>query len=243
MLAALSFDLDGTLVDTAGEIAEVANRTLADFGVEPWPEREIRAFIGHGARPLMLRLLAHTLLRHPELAERMPAEAVLARMDIHHADLAGQRSRPYPGAEAALQHLRAAGLKLACVTNKEGRFAQRVLEASGLATHFQVLIAGDTLPQKKPDPAVLRAAATRLGTTPGALAHVGDSGIDIRCAHAAGATAWAVSWGYDGGEPIEASGPQRLFHDFESLVEAALTAARPGRRFATSTFGDLPAWP
>lgn len=208
---AITFDLDGTLVDTAAEIAEAVNRTLLDFGLAPRPLDEITALIGHGLHPLMVRLLQRLQVERPALIGRLLADEVLPVLDRHYAMTVGTQARPYPGVPQALDALLADGMRLGCVTNKEGRHARRVLEVCGLADRLVLLIAGDTLPEKKPHASVLQHAAQRLGVTPDRLAHVGDSRTDIESACNAGVAAWAVPYGYNGGEPIEAAHPQRIF--------------------------------
>ena len=127
-----------------------------------------------------------------------------------------------------LEGLRAHGLKLACVTNKEARHTQRVLEATGLEGRFDLVIGGDTLPVKKPHGDVLRTVALRLGVTPMQhVAHVGDSSIDIACAREAGALAWAVPWGYNGGRQITDSNPDLVFDHFEQLLRHVTQAQPP----------------
>lgn len=208
---ALSFDLDGTLVDTAGEIAEAVNRTLGDFGIAARPVTEITHLIGNGLRELMLRLLARILLERPALADHLRVDEVLARLDRHYADTVGTLARPYDGVLAALDLLAAHGVRLACVTNKEGRHAQHVVQSCGLAGRIELLLAGDSLPQKKPHGSVLRHAAARLDVPPDRLAHVGDSFTDIDSARNAGVAAWAVPYGYNAGESIELGRPDLIF--------------------------------
>ncbi|MFM2057100.1 MAG: hypothetical protein RLY71_1485 [Pseudomonadota bacterium] len=222
---ALSFDLDGTLVDTADEIAEAVNRTLAEFGMPARPVAEITLLIGHGLHELMLKLLARLMLAQPALADRLRIDTVLARLDAHYADTVGTLARPYPGAVEALVALRAAGVRLACVTNKEGRHARHVLERSGLAPLIELLIAGDTLAQKKPHASVLTEVARRLNVARERLAHVGDSRVDVEAARHAGVAAWAVPYGYNAGEPVALAGPDRMFDDL-SAVAAHVLARR-----------------
>ena len=208
---AVTFDLDGTLVDTASEIAEAVNRTLFDFGLAPRPLAEITHLIGHGLHPLMTRLLQRLQAERPALIGRLLSDDVLPVLDRHYAATVGTQAQPYPGVPDALDALLADGVRLGCVTNKEGRHARRVLEACGLAGRLELLIAGDTLPEKKPHASVLQHAAQRLGVAADRLAHVGDSRTDIESACNAGAAAWAVPYGYNGGEPIEAAAPQQIF--------------------------------
>jgi phosphoglycolate phosphatase len=221
---AISFDLDGTLVDTAGEIAEAVNRTLDEFGIAPRSLDEITNRIGNGLRELMLRQLAHILLEQPALADRVHADQVLARVDVHYAALVGTRARAYPGALDALAALRRAGVRTACVTNKDGAYTHKLLAATGLQALLDVVIAGDTLAHKKPHAAVLQSAAARLKVTTERLAHVGDSRTDIEAARNAGVAAWAVPYGYNGGEPVALAQPQRLFEGLAEVAQYVLDA-------------------
>lgn len=230
---AISFDLDGTLIDTAGEIVEAVNATLVEAGLPARSSSEVVNLIGNGLRALMMNLLARILLEQPALADRLHPEVLLHRVELIYAGLAGRTAQPYPGARQALVDLRAAGIRTACVTNKDGAFTQRLLEATGLAAHLDLVLAGDSLPHKKPHPSVLRTAAQRLGVATDRLAHVGDSRTDIEAARNAGVAAWAVPYGYNGGEPVAACQPMQLFTDLAEVARHVL--AQPARR------ADLPA--
>lgn len=224
----LSFDLDGTLVDTAGEIAEAANRALADHGIAPRPPEAIGLLIGAGLHVLMRRLLAQVQEEESALGQVVSIDAVLRSVDRHYAQTAGTTARPYPGCEEALRALRAAGVRLACVTNKESHHARRVLDATGLAGHFELLIGGDTLPEKKPHPSVLRHVAQALGGTVGRMAHVGDSRVDVEAARAAGVAAWVVPYGYNAGEPIALAGPDLVFERLTDVADHVTSSAGAG---------------
>lgn len=235
MIAVMSFDLDGTLVDTGGEIAQAVNRTLADFGQPVCPQPEIEALIGAGAHALMRRVLVRV-----DPMRSMDVDTVLRRFEQHYADTAGTEAKPYPGCADTLARLRAGGVRLACVTNKEQRHAERVLDATGLRDAFEVLIGGDTLPWKKPDARVLQHVIAILGGTPARAIHVGDSSTDLVAARNAGVTDWAVPWGYNAGTPIAQDAPSRLFDSFSAIGDAVLmqpsppTAVSPPMLFPTS---------
>lgn len=218
----VSFDLDGTLVDTAAEIAEAANRALESHGVKRRPADEITLLIGAGTRELMLRLLARCFAEDPGLAQRVQPEAVLESLDIHYAAVSGSVAVPYPGCHQTLALLRASGVRLACVTNKELRHTLRVLQATGLAGAFDLIIGGDSLAEKKPHPSVLRHVAATLGASLARSAHVGDSSTDIDAARNAGVGAWAVPYGYNAGVPIEHARPDRLFQNLSEVASHVL---------------------
>lgn len=218
----ISFDLDGTLVDTAGEIADAANRALADHGIAPRPQAEITRLIGGGVRELTLKLLARCFLDDPVLAQRVRPENMLAAFDLHYAQTTGTRATPYPGCHESLARLRAAGLRLACVTNKESRHVERVLAATALERSFDLVIGGDTLPEKKPHASVLRHAAAALRVSPTRMVHLGDSAIDVEAARNAGVTGWVVPYGYNGGTPIAQAAPQRIFPDLAAVADHVL---------------------
>ncbi len=218
----VSFDLDGTLVDTAGEIAEAANRALESHGIARRPSAEITLLIGAGLHELMRRLLARCLLERPELARTVTFDAVLATLDSHCVATTGTLARPYAGCEAALTRLRLAGLKLACVTNKELRHARRVLEVTRIGGYFDLVIGGDSLAEKKPHASVLQHVAAVLGVSLLRTAHVGDSATDVAAARNAGVAAWAVPYGYNAGLPIESANPDRVFSSLSAVARHVL---------------------
>ncbi|MEO7152822.1 MAG: HAD-IA family hydrolase [Burkholderiaceae bacterium] len=218
----VSFDLDGTLVDTATEIAEAVNRTLEAHAVARRRPDEIALLIGAGAQALMRRLYARCVADDAALAQRVPLQALLDGMDHHYAAVTGLLARPYPDCLDALARLRAAGVHVACVTNKEARHAHRVLQATGLADAFGLVVGGDTLAQAKPDARVLQHVARHFGTPLDRTAHVGDSSIDVQAARNAGVHAWAVPYGYNAGVPVAQAGPDRLFDSLAAVAEHVL---------------------
>ncbi len=214
----ISFDLDGTLVDTAGEIAQAVNQALESHDIAPRSVAEITLLIGGGLRELMLKLLARCYLEQPALAQTTRPEEVLRSLDRHYAVTIGTSAAAYPGCHEALQRLRADGVRLACATNKEIAHALRVLEAAGLGDHFDLVVGGDSLPEKKPHASVLRHVAATLVTGTARMAHVGDSAVDVASARNAGVAAWAVPYGYNAGVPIADAKPDRLF---ENVLQVA----------------------
>ena len=222
----ISFDLDGTLVDTASEIAEAANRALESHGIGRRPVAEITLLIGAGTRELMLKLLARCFLEQPALVGRVRQDDVLSSMDEHYAVTTGTLAVPYPGCHEALADIKAIGVQLACVTNKESRHAQRVLEAARLHGYFDLVIGGDSLAEKKPHASVLCHVARQLGVATTRVAHVGDSSIDVQAARNAGVAAWAVPYGYNAGVPVAQAQPDRLFDSLPQVAAHVLSGHR-----------------
>lgn len=226
-LAAISFDLDGTLADTAPEIAEAVNRLLLEFRREPLSLPTIARMVGAGMEPLVARVLDHLERHSPEGTLRVPFARLMQRLRVHYDATTGRRASAFPGAAGALAGLREAGFRLACVTNKDSRYASRVLAVNGLDAYIDLLVGGDSLPVRKPDARTLQHVLDRFDLVPAQLAHVGDSVTDVECARNAGVAAWALPYGYNAGLPIRLAKPDRIFDSF-----AALGAHVLAQRFA-----------
>jgi len=213
------FDLDGTLIETAPEIADAVNDTLHELGHPAAPEQQITDWIGHGTRELLLQALAQARGSAVQ-AERQSAgfAAIEARFGQHYLLRCGSRSQLYPQVRQTLALLRAAGVRLALVTNKETRYTEAVLQAHQLSETFDRVICGDTLPVKKPNPAGIQSCLEQFGVAPERALFVGDSSIDVATARNAGLAVWVLPYGYNMGQPIEASAPDRLIDDIGALL-------------------------
>jgi phosphoglycolate phosphatase len=205
-MALVMFDLDGTLFDTAAEIAESANRTLREYGLPEVAESQVRDWIGYGTGWMMRQ--AWTSVAGAPDETRWPE--VMKKFIAHYFECAGTNSTPYPDVLESLEELRDLGVKRAIVTNKEGRFTDRLLQAHGLADAFDKVVSGDTYAVKKPDPTVIYNCMYELGVVGPESLFVGDSFIDIQTARAAGVMCWAVPYGYNMGRPIEQALPDRI---------------------------------
>lgn len=216
---AVLFDLDGTLVETAPEIADAVNDTLIALGHAPVAQQQVDDWIGHGTRELLVKALAQALdISLAAVRASASFAAIEAEFGQHYKARCGTRSHLYPKVRESLEALRAAGVKLAVVTNKEGRYTQTVLDVHGLTPLFDRVISGDTLPVKKPDPAAVDDCLQRFGVARERTLFVGDSSIDVATARNAGIAVWALPYGYNMGQPIEACGPDRVIPDLSALT-------------------------
>lgn len=218
---AVLFDLDGTLVETSPEIADATNDLLRDLGLPSVTQQQVDAWIGHGTRELLVQALAH-VRQLPQDAvradEAMPT--IAAQFDRHYHRRCGTHSRLYPQVMETLRQLRSQGTRVGVVTNKEGRHTERVLAAHGLPALLDAVISGDSLPTKKPDPAGILQCLQQWGVAPARALFVGDSRIDIATARNAGVAVWALPYGYNMGEPVVQSQPDRMIDDISALVTA-----------------------
>lgn len=214
--AAVLFDLDGTLVDSVPDIAVAVDAMLAALGRAPAGEQRVRFWVGNGGRMLVRRALAGDVAGVADDDPQLPA--ALELFFAHYGRSNGAASRLYPGVADALAALSARGLPMAVITNKPHRFIEPLFTALGINHHFRLLLGGDSLPVKKPDPAPLLLACARLGVAPPAALMVGDSRNDIEAARAAGCPVVAVDYGYNYGRPIAAEHPDRVIADLRELL-------------------------
>ncbi|QPF76069.1 HAD-IIIA family hydrolase [Roseateles sp. DAIF2] len=223
-IQAAALDLDGTLADTMGEISAALADLAQDLALPAWERDRVQAHTGQGSAHLIAQWLA--------AAGRPAAEApaLVARFQLHYRQRAAG-SALYPEVRAGLARLAAAGLPLVCTTNKLQAQAEALLRAQGIAERFVAVIGADTAGARKPDPAMLRQAAARLGLAPQDLTLVGDSGNDVRAARAAGCPVICLTRGYGRREELLAlqaePAPPRLHlvADFAAAVDLLLAPA------------------
>ena len=218
MTRAVLVDLDGTMIDTAPDIAAAANATLAGLGLEPLETARVRSFIGEGIAVLVRRSLA-ARMSAGEVEKKLPR--ALDEFERHYVATNGRYSSVYPGVMEGLREMRRLELKTGCVTNKVLRFAEPLLARFSLLEMFDTLIGGDSMPARKPDPEPVLDACRRLGTAPADTVLIGDSAHDARAARAAGASFVAVPYGYGSREELAGAA------SVTSLLEAVKASSRP----------------
>lgn len=226
-IEAAVIDLDGTMVDTADDFTASLNGMLAELGARPVSREEVVGYVGKGSEHLVNSVLSARFSAE-ETAARF-ADA-LDRYQAHYADVNGRHTRLYDDVEPGLAALAQAGVKLACVTNKPHRFAVALLEKYGLARYFAVILGGDSVARKKPDPQPMFAACDAMGVAPGNAVAIGDSENDALAGRAAGMATLTVPYGYNHGKAIQTINSDGIV---ASLLEAARFIANPSGSGAT----------
>jgi phosphoglycolate phosphatase len=215
-------DVDGTLIDTVPDLAFCIDRLMAQLNMPPRGEAAVRHWVGDGVERLVKRALINRLDGEPdaELFER----ALPMFMDIY-AQNNGKRSRPFAGVKEGLAWLRAVGFRLGAVTNKPRRFTLPLVQQMGLLDYFEIVISGDSLPKKKPDPLPLLHAARALSVSPQHAMMLGDSKNDVCAARAAGFQVVCVNYGYNHGEDIRDAEPEAVIGSIMELKTLLTQAA------------------
>jgi phosphoglycolate phosphatase len=215
------FDLDGTLIDSRLDLATAVNHVLRELGFDEIVPETVYGYVGDGARMLVERALG------PARRDLVP-RALDLFVSFYGAHLL-DRTRPYPGMRETLDALRARDVVLSVLTNKPERMSRTIIQGLGLEALFVDVVGGDSLPQRKPDPAGLEQLRIRTGTPRDRLLLVGDSRIDLATARAAGVPFCGVTWGF-GPAALLAERPERVIerpHDLLALV-AGGAVTRPG---------------
>jgi phosphoglycolate phosphatase len=207
------FDLDGTLIDTVPDFTYSVDTMLQEINLPKRGEEKVRTWVGNGIEHLVKCALTNEFNVEP--ATELFDKAFPLFLEIY-ADNVCQRSQFYDGVKEGINYLKENNFKLGCVTNKRERFTHTLLKSLGLYDKFGIVIAGDTLSKKKPDPLPLLHAAEYFGVTPASSLMVGDSKNDVNAARAAGFQVVCVSYGYTLGEDIREANPDIVI---DSLAE------------------------
>lgn len=215
-IRAVLIDLDGTMVDTAGDFGVALNAMLADVGAEPVPVDRLMTFVGKGTANLVRKTLAERL---PDAQIEAVFERAQAKYEAVYTEINGAHTTLYPEVREGLSALRDAGLPVACITNKQHRFAVALLAHYNLLDQFDLVYGGDSWPQRKPDPMPLIKACEAFGVTPAQAVLIGDSGNDAQAARAAGCRSLTVPYGYNHGESVQTI-------ETDGIVASLLGAAR-----------------
>ncbi len=212
---AVILDLDGTLLDTAADLAAATNLMMIELGREPLPQATVASYIGKGVEVLVHRALGGSLdARVDQDLHTRGHDAFMRHYQVEN----GRHSRPYDGVVEGVAAMRAKGLRLACVTNKPKSFADPLLDHFGLAQCFELIVGGDSLPLRKPDPMPMLHVAQRFEIDPLEIVAIGDSLNDALAARAAGMPVFAVPYGYNEGRDVRTLDVDAVF---DSLLIAA----------------------
>jgi phosphoglycolate phosphatase len=206
-------DVDGTLVDSVPDLAYCVDEMMKALDLPVHGEARVRNWVGNGVERLVRRALVGQLEGEPDEALFQRAYPIFLEL---YADNTSRRSTLYPGVAEGVAWLKAQGYRLGCVTNKAAQFTLPLLKDLGVHDHFEIIISGDTLPRKKPDPAPLLHAARFFGVEPEQALMIGDSVSDVKAARAAGFQIVCMSYGYNHGADIRDFHPDAVI---DSMVE------------------------
>lgn len=207
-------DVDGTLVDSVPDLAYCVDRMMEQLGRPPHGEAAVRNWVGNGVERLVRRALIGQLDGEPDEADFERAYPLFLAL---YRENTSKRSVLYPGVREGLDWLLSAGFKLGCVTNKAAQFTEPLLKDLGVYDAFEIVISGDTLPRKKPDPLPLLHAAEHFGVDPGDALMVGDSVSDVKAARAAGFGIVCMTYGYNHGQDIRDANPDAVLDSMAEL--------------------------
>lgn len=214
---AVLFDLDGTLIDSAPDLALAINHMLTSIGREEISPTIIRSWVGNGASILVQRGLSGQTDIDENLDPELLEKSLAIFLDFYAKNLCVD-TVTYPHVRASLKILKAKGYQLAIVTNKPYDFIQPILDGLELNGLFELLVGGDTLEKRKPDPLPLHYACEKLGVTVEQCVMVGDSKNDVLAANAANMQSIGLSYGYNYGEDINEHNPDVSFDDFADII-------------------------
>lgn len=215
-------DLDGTLLDTASDLALAANKMLRELDKAELSTATIQSYIGKGIQRLIKRSLTGEMDGEPEPALLTRAIPIYRR---HYAENLCVNTRPYPGVIDGINALRKAGYQLACITNKTEVFTLPLLRATNLMDCFEIVVSGDSLPKRKPDPMPLLHICEHFNVSPHEALLIGDSLNDTTAARAAGCHVFCVPYGYNEGKDVREL-------DCDAIVETILEATKLIKKFS-----------
>ena len=215
-------DVDGTLVDSVPDLAFCVDSMMVQLGREPWGEERVRDWVGNGVERLVRRALTGQLKGEPDEADFERAYPLFISL---YAENTSKRSVLYPGVREGINMLKAAGYKLGCVTNKAAQFTEPLLKDLGIYDDFPIVVSGDTLTKKKPDPAQLLYAAEFFGCDPANALMIGDSVSDVAAARAAGFQIVCMNYGYNHGVDISEAGPDAIIGSLDEIYPLLEKAA------------------
>ena len=213
------FDLDGTLINSAPDLSLAVNHMLQTLNRDTFSDDVIHGWVGNGAQILVQRALSGQSVIDENLDVALSAEALDIFLTFYAENLCIS-TVAYPHVTVTLKVLKEMGYRLAIVTNKPFAFVAPILEGLELSGLFELILGGDSLPQKKPDPAPLLYVCEKLGVSVEACVMVGDSKNDILAANACGMQSVGVTYGYNYGESISVYEPSMVIDDFSELLEA-----------------------
>lgn len=220
-ILAISIDLDGTLLETAPDLATAANRMLKEIGHPALDVGIIRNYVGNGIVRFVKRTLTGGMESEPD--EKLFAHA-LPVFEKHYAQVLSLTTQPYPGVVEGLLAMRAQGFRLTCLTNKASTFSLPLLRDTGLLPFFEFVVSGDTLARKKPDPMPLLHSCNELGVEAKSLLLIGDSANDTLAARAAGCPVFCVPYGYNGGNDVRTLAPDAVIASFADALPLIVRA-------------------
>lgn len=206
-------DVDGTLVDSVPDLAYCVDEMLKVLDMPVHGEDKVRNWVGNGVERLTRRALIGQLDGEPD--EALFEKAYPIFLDLYDKNVC-ERSCLYDGVREAMNFLKTTGVKIGCVTNKNAQFTLPILEKLGIKDDFEIIVCGDTLDKKKPDPLPLLHAAEKLGVTAAQSMMLGDSMSDVKAARAAGFDIVCMSYGYNHGEDIRDYNPDAVI---DSMAE------------------------